>query len=179
MRKNLTHYDFKLSCIQATLDEEKYHVSTSRGQLGVKPEEGDNLQSIPLGTLTEEGGNSGKVEKCFSFSRDYSFGEESYEDWSFIEKRPYDSLVRENLLDIFNTLEDPIRSKSSNKAFLGAVEPAIPSLGANFLSGLSPNNHLSQVKSHKGGYIPLDEQLMSDDIQQVYASRLHFQQKLK
>ena len=94
-------------------------------------------------------------------------------------------MVRENLLDIFNTLEDPIRSKSSNKAFLGAVysaspiEPAIPSLGANFLSGLSPNNHLSQVKSHKGGYIPLDEQLMSDDIQQVYASRLHFQQKLK
>jgi hypothetical protein len=52
-------------------------------------------------------------------------------------------------------------------------------LGANFLSGLSPNNHLSQVKPHKGGYIPLDEQLMSDDIQQVYASRLHFQQKLK
>jgi hypothetical protein len=115
MQKKLTHYDFKLSCIEATLDEEKYHVSTSRAQLGVKPEKGDNLylaqpiQSTPLGTLTEEGGNSGKVEKCFSFSRDYSFGEESYEDWSFIEKRPYDSLVRENLLDIFNTLEDPIR----------------------------------------------------------------------
>lgn len=28
-------------------------------------------------------------------------------------------------------------------------------------------------------HIPLEEQLMSDDIQQVYANRLHFQQKIK
>jgi hypothetical protein len=33
--------------------------------------------------------------------------------------------------------------------------------------------------NQKRGYIPLKEQLMSDDIQQVYANRLHFQQKLK
>jgi hypothetical protein len=38
--------------------------------------------------------------------------------------------------------------------------------------GASPFNQ-------KKGYIPLKEQLMSDDIQQVYANRLHFQQKLK
>lgn len=45
-------------------------------------------------------------EKSFHFSRDYSFREEPYEDWSFVEKRPYDSLVRESLLDVLNILEN-------------------------------------------------------------------------
>jgi len=65
-----------------------------------------------------------------------------------VERRPFDSLVRENLLDTLEILENPKLS--------------------NFESPTSPNS-----------YMPLQEQLRSDDIQQIYASRLHFQQKLK
>jgi hypothetical protein len=60
------------------------------------------------------------------------------------------------------------RSASASRAGYAPLTQgtAIAELGA------SPFNQ-------KKGYIPLKEQLMSDDIQQVYANRLHFQQKLK
>lgn len=58
------------------------------------------------GSIINESLDSAISEKSFHFSRDYSFREEPYEDWSFVEKRPYDSLVRESLLDVLNILEN-------------------------------------------------------------------------
>lgn len=87
------------------------------------------------------------------------------------------------MLDVFNTLEDPFLPSSTNQSSpLGA---GIPLVGANDNSPSISYAESSASGSSipmgvgKKGYIPLDEQLMSDDIQQVYASRLHFQQKLK
>jgi len=54
--------------------------------------------------------------------------------------------------------------------------PSLPSIG---YAESSASGSSIPMGVGKKGYIPLDEQLMSDDIQQVYASRLHFQQKLK
>jgi hypothetical protein len=91
-----------------------------------------------------------KVKKNFSLSRDYSFTEEPYENWSFIENRPHDSLSRENLL--------------------GALES---------LEGFSYSNSNSVRSTSRSQKLRYEEQLMGDDIQQVYASRLEFQQKIK
>ena len=55
---------------------------------------------------------------------------------------------------------------------------AIAERGCNPLPPLKGRLGASPFNQKKG-YIPLKEQLMSDDIQQVYANRLHFQQKLK
>ena len=156
--KELLHYDFKKIPLQIILDEEKSMKESS-------------FNKIDSGKIEEEdNANLSKREKSFSFSRDYSFGEEPSEDWSFVEKRPYDSLVRENLLDVLNTLEDPIWSTRRTKRRGGRSK-------ANLLMD-SRSASVSPV-NQKRGYIPLKEQLMSDDIQQVYANRLHFQQKLK
>jgi len=92
-------------------------------------------------------------QSSFGLSRDYSFAEESYEDWSFVEKRPYDSLVRESLLDVFNTLEDSSLIESKPSFLLRQVS--------------NRNDGAKQVLHQAQGYSPLEEQLMSDDIQQV------------
>jgi len=89
------------------------------------------------------------------------------------------------LLDVFNTLEDPFLPSSTNQS--SPLGTGIPLVGANDNSpSIIPKGDWSSASGSsiptgvgKKGYIPLDEQLMSDDIQQVYASRLHFQQKLK
>lgn len=79
-----------------------------------------------------------------------------------MERRPFDSLVRENLLDTLEILENPKLSTPThfNGMPSGCDRWLTPSTGPN-------------------SYMPLQEQLRSDDIQQIYASRLHFQQKLK
>jgi hypothetical protein len=57
------------------------------------------------------------------------------------------------LVDVFNSLENPKLNKNSFKSKGTPVS--------------------SQA------FLPIEEQLTSDDIQQVYANRLHFQQKVK
>jgi hypothetical protein len=75
-----------------------------------------------------------------------------------VERRPFDSLVRENLLDTLEILENPKLSNFESPTHFNGMP-----------SGCTGPN----------SYMPLQEQLRSDDIQQIYASRLHFQQKLK
>ena len=104
----------------------------------------------PRGGSQEQESENIKVKKNFSLSRDYSFTEEPYENWSFIENRPHDSLSRENLL--------------------GALES---------LEGFSYSNSNSVRSTSRSQKLRYEEQLMGDDIQQVYASRLEFQQKIK
>jgi len=81
------------------------------------------------------------------------------------------------LLDVFNTLEDPFLPSSTNQSspLVGASDN---SLSISYAESSARGSSIPMGVGKKG-YIPLDEQLMSDDIQQVYASRLHFQQKLK
>ena len=87
------------------------------------------------------------------------------------------------MLDVFNTLEDPFLPSSTNQSSpLGTGVPLVGAIdNSPSISYAESSASGSSIPMWVGkkGYIPLDEQLMSDDIQQVYASRLHFQQKLK
>jgi hypothetical protein len=51
-----------------------------------------------------------------------------------------------------------------------------PSVFRNGPGGKAP---VEPTKAENSKYAPIEEQLVSDDIQQVYASRLYFQQKIK
>lgn len=129
------------------------------------------FQSCDIKEAIEKSQDSISSEKCFNFSRDYSFIEEPYESWSFIEKRPYDSLVRENLLEVFDSLEKPV-SVNNVENVLSSTK-SIPDKGS-MINWFGKSHANRRTK-----YAPIEEQLVSDDIQQVYASRLHFQQKIK
>lgn len=74
MQKSFVHYDFESSCIKTMLDEEKSYLNSGTGGVGKKIKT-DFSQDDPLASEGEI-----DYQKCFSFSRDYSFGEESYED---------------------------------------------------------------------------------------------------
>lgn len=158
MERNTMHYAHQELSLEALLANDSSPTRNEKAPAGdMDGETRPELDRIP--------GSPAIKQSSFGLSRDYSFAEESYEDWSFVEKRPYDSLVRESLLDVFNTLEDSSLIESKQK-----VRPS------SLLRQVSNRNDgLHQAQ----GYSPLEEQLMSDDIQQVYASRLHFQQKVK
>lgn len=130
VNKNLKHYTFENMTLKDAINEGS----------------GYNRSEI---TEEKESGNI-EVKKNFNLSRDYSFTEEPYENWSFIENRPHDSLSRQNLL--------------------GALES---------LEGFSYSNSKSVGSTSRSQKLRYEEQLMGDDIQQVYASRLEFQQKIK
>ena len=82
MQKSFVHYDFESSCIKTMLDEEKSYLNS-----GIPVPKGDDTGGVGEKIKTEFSqddplASEGEIDyqKCFSFSRDYSFGEESYED---------------------------------------------------------------------------------------------------
>jgi hypothetical protein len=158
MERNTMHYAYQELSLEALLANDSSPTRNEKAPAGdMDGETRPELDGIP--------GSPAIKQSSFGISRDYSFAEESYEDWSFVEKRPYDSLVRESLLDVFNTLEYSSLIESKPSFLLRQVS--------------NRNDGAKQVLHQAQGYSPLEEQLMSDDIQQVYASRLHFQQKVK
>ena len=60
----------------------------------------------------------------FKVSRDYVSGDasEGFEDWSFLDqKRPYDSLIRENIFELLEDLKGPNLNASSRIGRLYSV----------------------------------------------------------
>lgn len=164
MERNTMHYAHQELSLEALLANDSSPTRNEKAPAGdMDGETRPELDRTPSSPAIKQ--------SSFGLSRDYSFAEESYEDWSFVEKRPYDSLVRESLLDVFNTLEDSSLIESKPSFLLRQV--------SNRNDGAKQGETLTGVLHQAQGYSPLEEQLMSDDIQQVYASRLHFQQKVK
>lgn len=134
VNKDFKYYTFESMTLKKAINTDSNYNNGTFSTQGSQEQESENI----------------KVKKNFSLSRDYSFTEEPYENWSFIENRPHDSLSRENLL--------------------GALES---------LEGFSYSNSNSVRSTSRSQKLRYEEQLMGDDIQQVYASRLEFQQKIK
>ena len=91
---------------------------------------------------------------AFKISRDYVSGDssEGFEDWSFLDqKRPYDSLVREN---IFELLEDLERSGAAN-------------------------NSRSTIHESDTKHVAFEEHLFSSEINKTYTNRLRLEQRIK
>ena len=117
---------------------------------------------------------------AFKVSRDYisSDSSEGFEDWSFLDqKRPYDSLVREN---IYELLEDLENSKAMTS------EPRVLEGKTKYFSQIKSLRDSEEVRS--GDYETsamnttndgLEEHLFSSEIQNTYANRLRLEQRMK
>ena len=114
----------------------------------------DNLDESAFSTLDES-----SISKlvAFKISRDYvsSDSSEGFEDWSFLDqKRPYDSLVRENIFELLEDLE--LNMSEGNKFSMGLSD----SLG-------SPER------------VAFEEHLFSSEINKTYTNRLRLEQRIK
>ena len=99
----------------------------------------------------------------FKVSRDYisSDSSEGFEDWSFLDqKRPYDSLVRENIFELLKDLE----TFGSEHGVLDIEDIQ----GVPLPSGLFPNP-----------FDGLEEHLFSSEINKTYTTRLRLEQRIK
>ena len=107
---------------------------------------------------------------AFKVSRDYisSDSSEGFEDWSFLDqKRPYDSLVREN---IYELLEDLENSKAMTS------EPRVLKSLRDSEEVRSGDYETSAMNTTNDG---LEEHLFSSEIQNTYANRLRLEQRMK
>ena len=108
---------------------------------------------------------------AFKVSRDYisSDSSEGFEDWSFLDqKRPYDSLVREN---IYELLEDLENSKAMTS------EPRVLEKSLRDSEEVRPGDYeTSAMNTTNDG---LEEHLFSSEIQNTYANRLRLEQRMK
>ena len=92
---------------------------------------------------------------AFKVSRDYvsSDSSEGFEDWSFLDqKRPYDSLVRENIFELLEDLELNIKE------------------GSNFNVGF---------ETFGSERFAFEEHLFSSEINKTYTNRLRLEQRIK
>ena len=123
----------------------------------------------------------------FKVSRDYisSDSSEGFEDWSFLDqKRPYDSLVRENISELLEDLET-FGSRSSKETSTisssGDSRGYLKALG-NFeeiQSGNSGTFPMNATVPSLGGNNAFEEHLFSSDIHKTYANRLRLEQRMK
>ena len=100
----------------------------------------------------------------FKVSRDYisSDSSEGFEDWSFLDqKRPYDSLVRENIFELLKDLE----TFGSEHGVLDIEDIQGSSASER---GFSPNP-----------FDGLEEHLFSSEINKTYTTRLRLEQRIK
>jgi len=114
----------------------------------------DNLDESAF-SASDEASTSKLV--AFKVSRDYvsSDSSEGFEDWSFLDqKRPYDSLVRENIFELLEDLE--LNMSEGNNFSMGLSE----SLG-------SPER------------VAFEEHLFSSEINKTYTNRLRLEQRIK
>ena len=124
----------------------------------------DNLDESAFSTLDES-----SISKlvAFKISRDYvsSDSSEGFEDWSFLDqKRPYDSLVREN---IFELLEDLELNMSEGNKFSMGLKPSVPNTKCLSDSLGSPER------------VAFEEHLFSSEINKTYTNRLRLEQRIK
>lgn len=108
---------------------------------------------------------------AFKISRDYvsSDSSEGFEDWSFLDqKRPYDSLVRENIFELLEDLELGISSPISSLR-----------LPLNTKEGSSFNVGLSKEGSFASERVAFEEHLFSSEINKTYTNRLRLEQRIK
>lgn len=99
--------------------------------------------------------NAPIVSIPFKVTRDYISGDasEGFEDWSFLDqKRPYDSLVRENIFELLEDLQ-------------------------NFAGNAKATSLEGSVDIHTK--VALEEHLFSSDINKTYANRLRLKQRIK
>ena len=112
---------------------------------------------------------------AFKVSRDYisSDSSEGFEDWSFLDqKRPYDSLVREN---IYELLEDLENSKAMTS--VAAAEPRVLEKSLRDSEEVRSGDYeTSAMNTTNDG---LEEHLFSSEIQNTYANRLRLEQRMK
>ena len=106
---------------------------------------------------------------AFKVSRDYvsSDSSEGFEDWSFLDqKRPYDSLVRENIFELLEDLE--LNMSEGNNFSMGLSD----SLG-------SPERVAFEITKGNSERVAFEEHLFSSEINKTYTNRLRLEQRIK
>ena len=122
--------------------------------------------------------NGQQTQVPFKLSRDYSFEEEGFEDWSFLyEDRPYDSLVRENIFELLEHLETgenndlslPVSSTMNDD--LASISGYVPMVEEDDDEMVRFSDNL--------GWTPFEEHVSSSEIHQTYSNRLRLEQRMK
>ena len=171
-------------------DKHGDQVHSEGGSQPPKSDESDEVTKVepPLG---------GTKAAAFKVSREYvsSDASEGFEDWSFLDqKRPYDSLVRENIFELLEDLEkteltpqggyqveDSLRQGNATRPL--KAPNALPLKTTSY-------HHLSNLASTSPGEITvlptsspeaplLSEHLFSSEINKTYANRLRLGQRIK
>ena len=132
----------------------------------------------------DSGVNQMGGSKAFKLCSDYvsSDSSEGFEDWSFFDqKRPYDSLVRENILELLEDLQT--YSESSERGVLGSATQvgAHPNRNPQLQTSIGINGNLLKppTKATPIDTIPFEEHLFSSDINKTYTTRLRLKQRIK
>ena len=108
---------------------------------------------------------------AFKVSRDYisSDSSEGFEDWSFLDqKRPYDSLVRENIYELLEDLENSKAMTSEPRVLEKSLRDSEEVRSGDY--------ETSAMNTTNDG---LEEHLFSSEIQNTYANRLRLEQRMK
>ena len=108
---------------------------------------------------------------AFKVSRDYisSDSSEGFEDWSFLDqKRPYDSLVRENIYELLEDLENSKAMTSEPRVLEKSLQDSEEVRSGDY--------ETSAMNTTNDG---LEEHLFSSEIQNTYANRLRLEQRMK
>ena len=108
---------------------------------------------------------------AFKVSRDYisSDSSEGFEDWSFLDqKRPYDSLVRENIYELLEDLENSKAMTSEPRVLEKSLRDSEEVRSGDY--------ETSAMNTTNNG---LEEHLFSSEIQNTYANRLRLEQRMK
>ena len=123
--------------------------------------------------------NGQQTQVPFKLSRDYSFEEEGFEDWSFLyEDRPYDSLVRENIFELLEHLETAenndlsLSVSSTVNDNLASISGYVPMVGVD-------DDDDEIIVNDDLGWTPFEEHVSSSEIHQTYSNRLRLEQRMK
>ena len=133
--------------------------------------------SKPKVDVSEECIEKDRVEsyekQAFKLSRDYTFDEEGFEDWSFLnQERPYDTLVRENIFELLEDLE-----KTDGTSVKWEVEQS--KVITDELKDKAITQQASKAPLSTKQSSLLQEHLLSSEIHKIYANRLRLEQRIK
>jgi hypothetical protein len=139
-----------------------------------------NIPTGYHGAEKRSGTESPQKEVPFKLSRDYTFDEEGFEDWSFLnQERPYDTLVRENIFELLEDLE-----KTDGTSVKWNVESANDSSLTTPVSFADLTRQAALKAGTNGAVVAVaaqrtQEHLLSSEIHKVYTNRLRLKQRIK